>query len=110
MCTFSPEKCWSSNNTEMPLTKCKFDTAVEKFTACKNYLDKYFRKRFGEQEVDGYNFSLPLQSYRSKLCRGNDRGLDIDMSLEEALNVLPPSIIDFKFLNYKQHLCQDKVM
>ena len=112
MCTFSPEKCWSSNNTELPLTRCTFDTALEKFAACKNYLDKYFRKIFGEDHVefDGESFSVPKESYRNKLCRGNEKGLaDNSLSMEEALNVLPPSIKDFKFLNYKQYLCQDKV-
>ena len=109
ICLFSPEKCWHSNNTELSLKMCVFDKAEEKFIECKNYLDKYFKTKFGVQRPSGFNVTVPNQSYRNGMCRGNDLGTDIDMNLEEALQILPASIIDFKYLNYKQALCQEKV-
>ena len=113
MCIFSPERCWSSNNTELSLAKCKYHTPVDKFTECKRYLDKYFRDTFGVFSYEGFSDTVttPIESYRNMLCRGNYIKIDrlIDMDLEEALETIPPSIRDFKFLNFKQSFCQEKV-
>ena len=109
VCIFSPERCWYSNNTELSLAKCNYHSAKEKFNECKRYLDKYFRDTFGVHSWEGYTETTPKESYRNMLCRGNYNEIDKGMDLEEALETIPPSIRDFKFLNFNQSFCQEKV-
>ena len=103
-CRFSPEQCWDGNGQAVPLDNCTFNSEVEKWKDCKVFAEKYWRKRGGDFEN-----GIPRNSFRQMICRGNNQPLDKMMDPEEALAIIPSHIRDFKFLNYKQALCQDKV-
>ena len=115
-CRFHPQSCKYGNNTDVSLDWCVFNTTEEMFVECKYQLDHYFRTTFGE--INGQ----PLESFREWMCQGNDleQNLEpanwnasstwsINMGFEKALQTIPPTIIDFKYLNYNQSRCQGKV-
>ena len=105
-CRFSPERCHDGDGREVSLDKCAFSSEVEKWDACKEFADNYWRQHFGEFEDEN---NKPKISFRQMICRGNNQPVDKKMNLEEALSIVPSSIRDYKFLNYKQSICQDKV-
>ena len=106
-CRFGPEQCQDGDGRAVSLDECAFGSNVQKWEECKVFADQYWRKRFGEIANEN---NKPKDGFRHKICRGNDKELlDKEMNLEEALSVFPSTIRDYKFINYKQAICQDKV-
>ena len=105
ICRFGPKQCKDEDGREISLSACAFSGILEKWEACKVFADDYWRERFGEFKYR----NRPKTSFRQKICRGNSLPIAQNMNLEEALTIIPSSIRDFKFINYRQAICQDKV-
>ena len=73
---------------------------------CTMYLDGGHvlqKKRFGGDDIPGENFSVLFVKETIEMSK------PIWAQRSHWMSYWPPSIMDFKFLNFKQHFCQDKV-